>query len=195
MLIPLRYLVDRLRHGPDRAAEVHQLRRQLAAADTSVPPQEAALAAALHQLRERLSRAIGDVTACRSCAAGHPEPHGHFAGGHCCGAGTFDLFNDDEVAALRLSGTTPGRLRPPAGDFAGCAFRGPAGCSLRAADRPNLCVRYVCPDLARELHRLGRLDGVEALAAEMEAVYLRFIELRARRLDQAALAEDAPRAS
>ncbi len=30
-----------------------------------------------------------------------------------------------------------------------------------------MCVRYACTGLQRELHRLGRLDAVEALAVEL----------------------------
>ena len=182
MLIAARHLLDRVRHVRSRADEVAELRRRLAAQPTQVSDGEAGAARELRALRERLSSAIGPVQACRGCARGHPEPHGHWEGGHCCGARTEDLFNDDEIGALRLGGTRPGRLTPPAGDHAGCAFRGPRGCSLAAADRPNVCVRYVCPDLARELHARGDLPQVEALCARMEEVYLRFIRLRGDRL-------------
>jgi hypothetical protein len=191
MLIAARYLVDRLRQPQSRADEVLALRRRLAAESlaSQVGADEAAAAIELRQLRQELSRATAGVTSCRSCAVGHPDPHGHFAGGHCCGLRTADVFSDDEVAALRQAGTGPAELRLPQGDHAGCSFRGPTGCSLAAGDRPNLCLRYVCPDLARELAGRGDLVAIEALGAQMEAVYLRFVELRRQRLDRQELAE------
>lgn len=187
MLIPARYLIDRMQHRRTRADELLALRQRFAAGLQSPKggPQEAREAAALLRLRGELSRAIGQVASCRSCAKGHPEPNGHWDGGHCCGARTEDLFNDDEVSALAQSGTTPGKLRAPTGDHAGCAFRGPSGCSLSAADRPNLCVRYLCPDLYREIFGRGDLPHIEALCRDLEETYLRFITLRAARLEAA----------
>lgn len=184
MLISAKYLIDRMRHGRSRADELLDLRQRLAAAAPAgmAGADEASTAQALLLQRHAISRAIGEVKSCRSCALGHPEPNGHWAGGHCCGARTADLFNDDEVAALRLSGTTAGRLRAPTGDHAGCSFRGATGCSLGTADRPNLCVRYLCPDLTRELHGRGDLPQIEALCGELEETYLHFIALRANRL-------------
>src|SRR5579872_3600649 len=124
MLIAARHLVDRMRHQRSRADEVREVRLRLAAQPGAggVSAEERDAAREMRRLREALSAAIGSVTSCHGCARGHPEPHGHFAGGHCCGLNTLDLWNDDEAAALRLSGTTPGRLSPPLGDHAGCAF-------------------------------------------------------------------------
>jgi hypothetical protein len=150
----------------------------------AVGAEEAAAARELRALREEMSRAIGEVRSCRTCAVGHPPPHGHFAGGHCCGLRTEDAWNGDEVAALRQAGTLSKHLRMPHGDHAGCAFRGPTGCSLEVPNRPNLCLRYVCPELARELAARGALDHIEALGARMEAAYMRFITLRRDRLDE-----------
>jgi hypothetical protein len=185
MLIPVRYLVDRLRQPRSRADEVLTLRRRFAREPGTgqVPAAESAAAGELLALRTQLAAAVGAVESCKTCALGHAPPHGHFAGGHCCGLVTEDAFNDDEVAALRLSGTGPQDLRLPTGDHAGCSFRGPTGCSLRTPDRPNLCLRYMCPDLTREIHQRGDLPGIEALGARMEEVYLRFITLRKQRLD------------
>jgi hypothetical protein len=176
-----RYALDRLRQPRSRADEVLALRRRLAA-----EPEDRARAAALElrHLRERLVAELGAVESCTRCAVGHPPPHGRFSGSHCCGLQTADAFNDDEVAALRQAGTRPGDLRLPKGDHAGCGFRGPTGCSLEARHRPNLCVRYLCPDLRRELHRRGDGAAIEELGAAMEAVYLRFTELRRARLEQ-----------
>jgi hypothetical protein len=186
MLIPARYLVDRLRQPRSRAAEALALRRRFASEPNAsqVPAEEAAEARQLQALRLQLGAAISAVSACRSCAVGHPPPHGHFAGGHCCGLNTEDAFNDDEVAALHQAGTDWPALRLPVGDHAGCAFRGPTGCSLRTKDRPNLCVRYLCPDLTRELHQRGDLPAIEELCAKLEASYLRFITLRKERLER-----------
>ena len=186
MLIPARYLVDRLRQPRSRADEVLALRRRFASEPVAgrVPAAESAAAAELLALRLQMAAAVGAVESCKTCAIGHAPPHGRFAGGHCCGLVTEDAFNDDEVAALRQAGTGPQDLRLPTGDHAGCSFRGPSGCSLRTPDRPNLCLRYLCPDLTREVHRRGDLPAIEALGAQMEAVYLRFISLRKERLDQ-----------
>lgn len=188
LLIPLRYLVDRWQQPRSRADEVRRLRQRLIdqPLPASVGAEEAALARELFDLRLQMSQAMGAVESCKTCAIGHPPPHGHFAGGHCCGLKTEDAFNDDELSALRQSGTTPGHLRlPPAGsDHAGCAFRGPQGCSLATADRPNLCLRYLCPDLRREVSARGDLDCIEAIGQRMEAVYLQFITIRRQRLDE-----------
>lgn len=190
MLIPVRYLLDRLRQPRSRAEETRVLRRRLASQARTEPlPEEVAAARELRELRLKLSAAIGAVQACKTCAIGHAPPHGHFAGGHCCGLQTVDAFNDDEVTALRQAGTGPHDLHLPVGDHAGCAFRGPTGCSLRTQDRPNLCLRYLCPDLMRELHQRGDLTAIEALGGQLEEVYLRFITLRRERLDREEAAE------
>lgn len=185
-LIPVRYLVDRLRQPRSRADEVRALRRRFLEDDGPPGFEEQAAARELRELRERLARQVGAVESCKTCALGHPLPHGRFAGGHCCGLVTEDAFNPDEVAALRQAGTGPADLRLPVGDHAGCSFRGPTGCSLSVSDRPNLCVRYLCPDLRRELHRRGdpaALAAIEETGARLEAVYLRFLSLRQTRLE------------
>ncbi|HPH28040.1 MAG TPA: hypothetical protein PLA87_14435 [Pseudomonadota bacterium] len=187
MFIPLRYVVDRLRQPRSRADEVLQLRRRFAAEPTAAqaPAAEVAAAKELGILREQLAQAVGAVESCKTCAVGHPKPHGHFPGGHCCGLHTEDAFNDDEVAALRQNGTGPEDLQLPVGDHAGCAFRGPQGCSLRTQDRPNLCLRYLCPDLTREVAARGDLPSISELCQQIEDVYLRFIKLRKQRLEAA----------
>lgn len=185
MLIAARYLVDRMRQPRSRADEVLTLRRRISDEPTAdqVSSEEAACARQLAALRQELSQAIGAVVSCTHCAVGHPPPHGHFAGGHCCGLRTEDAFNDDEVAALRQAGTRPSALQLPRGDHAGCAFRGPLGCSLSVPNRPNLCLRYICPQLSRELAARGDLAHIESIGARLEEVYLRFILLRRERLD------------
>ena len=199
VLIAARYLVDRMRQPRSRADEARRLRLRFAAevgaarsgegsgeeaAKGSERPPESAVAAELRALRLELAAAVGAVESCKSCAIGHPPPHGRFSGGHCCGLQTEDAFNDDEVAALASAGTRPADLRLPRGDHAGCAFRGPGGCSLELPHRPNLCVRYLCPDLKRELHRRGDLAAIERIGERLESAYLRFITLRKVRLDE-----------
>ncbi|MFT3771382.1 MAG: hypothetical protein QM820_38705 [Minicystis sp.] len=189
MLIAARHLVDRLRHPRSRADEVAALRRRFARGERA-SAEEIALAAELRRLREALSTALANVESCSRCARGHPLPHGRWDGGHCCGTETTKVFTDDEVAALRLAGTTPSRLDPPRGDHAGCAFRGPAGCSLAVADRPNICVRFVCLELEGELRERGDLRAIKAIAAEMNKAFERFRKLRAARVAAEAEAEE-----
>src|SRR5262249_35227729 len=98
-----------------------------------------------------------------------------YRGGHCCSGRTEEIFSDAEVASLRLSGTTAGRLSPPPpSDHAGCAFRGPSGCSLEPEDRPSLCVGYICQELKAELQRLDNGPKIKALAAELRSTFERF---------------------
>lgn len=178
-----------MRQPRSRAEEARRLRLRFAAeagrpGEGAQEPSELAAATELRALRLELAAAVGAVESCKSCALGHPSPHGHFAGGHCCGLQTEDAFNDDEVAALARAGTRPADLSLPRGDHAGCAFRGPGGCSLDLPHRPNLCVRYLCPDLKRELHGRGDLSAIEEIGERLESAYLRFITLRKARLDE-----------
>jgi hypothetical protein len=183
VLIAAHHLVDRLRHPRSRADEVLAVRRRLMAqtAPSDASDEELALARDLRRLREELSQALAGVSACGTCARGHALPHGRWSGGQCCGGHTEGVFTDDELAALRLSGTTPSRLVPPRSDHAGCAFRGPEGCSLDVADRPNLCVRYVCRELDGELRELGSVTSVKAIARELGTTFDRFSRVRAYR--------------
>jgi hypothetical protein len=189
LLVLGRYLVDRARQPRARAGEVLDVRRRLLrqAAPRRASRAELEAARGARRLREALGRALEAVEACRRCGAGHPPPHGRWEGGYCCGAPTDVLFTDDEVAALRLAGTTPGRLRLPVGEHAGCAFRGPRGCALALGDRPTCCVRYLCRDLMRELHARGDLAAIEALIDELDDAYAQFVTLRAARRDDEAV--------
>jgi hypothetical protein len=84
------------------------------------------------------------------------------------------------VAALALGGTKARDLRGPAGDHAGCAFRGPEGCSLDPRDRPNLCVRFACRELEAELRRRGQWERTRAMTRRLEETFRRFVAARSR---------------
>lgn len=185
MLIAAQHLIDRLRHPRSRADEVHAVRRRLAAqpGPATASDEELRLARELLRLRAELMQALGEVTSCAGCARGHSLPHGRWSGGQCCGGRTEDIFTDDELAALRLSGTTPARLAPPSSDHAGCAFRGPQGCSLDVADRPNLCVRYVCRELEAELASRGVLPEVKKAARDLGRTFDQFARAKGLRTE------------
>lgn len=187
--------LDRLlrRQVPSRAGELRELTGRLRAERAALPgTDERAAALAIRALKTTLSRAVGEVRCCSSCAQGMPLPGGAFAGGHCCSGHTPEIFDDVEVAALAQGGTRPRDLPAPTTEHAGCAFRGPTGCTLAAENRAALCHRYVCNDLRRELHRSDRLDEVERLCGELDEAYRRFAKLREARLDREWLDEVAP---
>ena len=172
VLIPVQRLLDRLRHPRSRADDVATLRGRLAALpgpDAAIA-EEVEVAIEIRRLKEELSAAFGAPSSCGRCARGHPWPHGRWNGGHCCGGRTEGVFTDAEITTLRLSGTTPARLAlPPPSDHAGCAFRGPEGCSLDPGDRSEICARYVCRDLEAELREQGDWGVVKALRAELRS--------------------------
>ena len=164
-----------------RAEELVALKRRLRAERATSERDEALR---IRALKARLAAAAGAVSSCGRCAAGRPWPGGAYDGGHCCSGRTEELFSADEVAALAQAGTRPRDLVAPRGEHPGCAFRGPTGCTLGAEHRPALCLRFVCDDLRRELHRAGKLDEVEALAAELEQALARFAAALAARRDR-----------
>jgi hypothetical protein len=179
MLLPVAALLRSLRGKSARDREVGEVRRRIAKARRTKTSDEArALAMELRELRPKVLEAFDGVSSCASCARGRPEPHGHWRGGFCCGGKTGGVFDDDEVAALALGGTRPKDLRAPGGDHAGCAFRGPTGCSLHPADRPNLCVRFVCRELEGELRDSGRWAEVRALTRRLEQTFAKFVKAR-----------------
>lgn len=189
VLISVERLLIKLRQPASRADELIALRRRLrreraAPADAD----ERALADQVHADKQALAAELDAVTSCASCARGQPFPVGHFAGGGCCAGVTAELFDDHELAALARAGTRPRDLVAPTGDHAGCAFRGPTGCSLALAHRPARCVHYLCDTLRRELHARGRLDAVEARQAALNAGMQRFRAARDARLDRELLA-------
>jgi hypothetical protein len=183
VLVAIDRLLARVHQVPSRAAELAELKQRLRAEREAVPDaDERATALRIRALKDEIARAIAQPACCTSCADGLPAPGGTYAGGHCCSGRTPDIFVDDEVGALAQSGTRA--LAAPRDLHAGCAFRGPTGCSLAPADRATLCLRFVCDELRRELHRHGRLDEVEQLIAELDRQYARFSQLRRARLDR-----------
>jgi len=133
-------------------------------------PREALrLARRMGALKRTLADRFASVESCRGCARGEPLPKGRWEGGRCCATSTLVVFSTLEVAALKLSGVAKGDLAPPAADHAGCAFRGPRGCSLRPEQRPSMCLLYVCADLAPELVERDDAEEVNALRVELRA--------------------------
>jgi hypothetical protein len=180
VLIPLRQLVDRMRYPRTRADELAALRVRFAAQPSArhVTPELRELGAKLRQLRAEMAATLGHVEACSGCAKGHPEPSGHWQGGHCCGGRTLDIFSQAEVAALKVGGTRGSSLTPPAGDHAGCVFRGPRGCSLDPVDRPTICVRFVCLELRAELRERDDWRRLAELGNALRDTFARFTALR-----------------
>ena len=188
MFVSVRHFFDRLRGPRTWADDLYDVRRRLAEqADPDVASQaEVQLALELRLLRERLVALFGTVQACARCV----QPRSaSWPGGHCCSGHTQALFTDDELAALRLAGTTTAQLKAPHASRAGCVFRGPQGCSLTAAHRPCLCVRYTCRDLQSELDRRGDGPTCALLQEELRVRFERFVELRNERLDASLFAE------
>ncbi len=179
MLPSPRHLLDRLFYGRSRADELASLRARFATQPgrRGASAAQIQLAEQLRSLRLELSQACVS-TVCGGCAKGHPLPAGQFEGGHCCSGQTLELFSQDEVAALKLAGTTTNRMRPPRQTHAGCIFRGARGCSLLAVDRPSLCVRYCCIDLRQQLRDEDQWASYAALAKALRDTFDRFVESR-----------------
>jgi hypothetical protein len=179
-------LLMKLRQPASRADELNALRQRVRdelAADVS--DAERALAEDVQAAKLRVSAQLTNVTSCASCAKGDA-----YDGGACCAGVTANLFDDRELAALVQAGTRLAHLTPPARSdtHAGCAFRGPVGCTLETAHRPARCVHYMCNELRRELHRGGQLDTAEALLADLNAAMQRFGKVHAERVDREVLA-------
>lgn len=175
MLIPLQHLVDRARHPKSRADELARLRARHSCQPSrrEASDRATALAKRLRELRREMSVALAhaDIQSCRGCAKGHPLPEGRWQGGHCCGGNTLTIFNAEEVAALKLGGTSPRHWRPPRDEHAGCAFRGATGCSLEPEHRPSICLRYLCIELRGELKPSEHWSEISRLGAELRDVF------------------------
>lgn len=193
MLISVERLLIRIKHPASRAGELNALRARLRdAIRTSVNAagDERALAMRVLSQKQAVSGKLDTVASCRSCATGLPAPQGSYEGGACCGGVTADLFDDHEVAALALSGTRASDLTPPERNdlHAGCAFRGPVGCTLDVAHRPGRCVLYLCELLRRELHRAGQLDELEGMLDTLQRDLVELRAMHAARVDREAIA-------
>lgn len=184
LTLSLRNWVDWLRHPRSRADELLELQARLTAlAKEELPEEERLLAEEMRALRKRISITIGMQESCTVCAKGCPQPTGRWDGGLCCSGRTAGIFSDDELAALHAGGTRYQHLRAPHDDHAGCAFRGALGCSLSSADRPNLCLRYLCDDLKRALVDQDKLDLVDRMTSLLMDKFEEFVALRHARLD------------
>jgi hypothetical protein len=180
MFVPIGRLFAR--QARSRATELVALKRRLRAERATSERDDAMR---IRSLKARIAAETGAVSSCGRCAIGRPWPGGAYDGGHCCSGQTEELFGADEVAALAQAGTRARDLVAPRGEHPGCAFRGPVGCTLAAEHRPALCLRFVCDELRSELHRRGKLDRVEALAAELAEAFTRFATALAARREHA----------
>lgn len=186
MLIAVERLLIKIRQPRSRAAELIALRHRLRAERArDVDDEERELAREVLANKLAVSAELHAVSSCRTCATGAPWPRGGYDGGDCCAGVTADLFDDNELAALAHAGTRPQDLVPPAGAdaHAGCAFRGPTGCTLEVRHRPGRCVHYVCDVLRSELHARGQLDIVEAKLGELNRTVQRFVAVHQARAD------------
>lgn len=191
MFVAVERLLIKTRQPRSRAGELIALRARLRAErGAHVDDDERALAVEVGEHKRAVSAALQAVTSCRSCATGAPWPRGAHDGGDCCAGVTEDLFDDRELAALAHAGTRPRDLVAPRGAdvHAGCAFRGPRGCTLDVAHRPGRCVHYVCDILRRELHAKGQLDEIEVKLAALNEAVQRFTAVHAARRDREVLA-------
>ncbi|RLB64695.1 MAG: hypothetical protein DRI90_04000 [Deltaproteobacteria bacterium] len=177
MFISLRQLLEARRYGVRRAVDLAQLRVRFAGqpggGQATVAERE--LAIRLRDLKTSLAAAFGDVTACAACARNCPPPAGRWTGGRCCGTATSAVFTTEEVRALKFGGARAGGLPVPSSVFAGCAFRGPTGCSLEPADRPSACLVFACDDLRAELDAKPEGSAVHQLRRDLSSTFDRFL--------------------
>jgi hypothetical protein len=187
VLIAVERLLIKVRQPKSRADELIELRRRLRDEHAHhIAGEERALAQELRARKLAVASELDALSSCRTCATGEPWPRGAYDGGACCAGVTADLFDANELAALAQAGTRPRHLIPPAGadDHAGCAFRGPRGCTLEVTHRPGRCVHYLCETVRGELHRRGQLDTVEAKRAELSRAMQRFVTVHQARCDR-----------
>jgi len=186
VLIAVERLLIKLRQPASRADEVVAVRQRLRTERArAIDADERALALELRARKLAVAAEVEAIAGCRTCATGQPWPRGGYDGGDCCAGVTEELFEDREIAALAHAGTRPRDLVPPAGAdaHAGCAFRGPRGCTLAVAHRPGRCVYYLCTAARRELHARGQLAAVEARLADLSRAMLDFVTVHQARVD------------
>ena len=186
MVIAVERLLIKIRQPRSRADELIALRQRLRTERArDVDDEERRLAEEVLAKKVAVSAELAAVSSCRTCATGQPWPRGAYDGGDCCAGVTADLFDENELAALAHAGTRPGDLVPPPGAdaHAGCAFRGPTGCTLDGKHRPGRCVHYLCEGLRGELHARGQLDTVEDRLGELNRAMQAFVAVHQARLD------------
>ena len=191
MLIAVERLLIKVRQPKSRAGELIALRRRLRdELARDIDDEERALAREVRAPKLAVAAALHAISSCHTCATGQPWPRGGYDGGDCCSGVTADLFDDNELAALAHAGTRPRDLVAPGGSdaHAGCAFRGPRGCTLDVMHRPSRCVHYLCDMLRRELFTRGQLDAVEAKLAELHRAMQQFTAVHQAGLDRDVLA-------
>jgi len=191
VLIAVERLLIKVRQPKSRADELIELRQRLRdELARDIDGEERALARDVRARKLAVAAELHSISSCRTCATGQPWPRGEYDGGACCSGVTADLFDDNELAALAHTGTRPANLVPPGGSdaHAGCAFRGPRGCTLDVMHRPSRCVHYLCDMLRRELFQRGQLDAVEAKLSELSRVMKQFVTVHQAGLDRDILA-------
>lgn len=191
MLIAIERLLIKVRQPKSRADELIALQRRLRDERArDIGDDERAFARDARARKLAVAAELRSISSCRTCATGQPWPRGGYDGGACCSGVTADLFDDNELAALAHAGTRPRDLVPPGGTdaHAGCAFRGPRGCTLDVMHRPGRCVHYLCDTLRRELFKRGQLDAVEAKLAELNRAMQQFVAVHQTGLDRDILA-------
>jgi hypothetical protein len=189
VLIAAERLLIKLRQPRSRADELIELRRRLRdEAAGGADDEERVLAAEVKAQKLGISSELHAVASCATCATGQPWPRGHYDGGDCCSGVTEVLFDEDELAALVHAGTRARDLVAPRETHAGCAFRGPRGCTLAVDHRPARCVHYICDVLRRELHDRGQLDTVEGKLAELDRTMQKFRAAHRARVDREVVA-------
>ena len=191
MLIAVERLLIKVRQPASRADELIPLRRRLRdELARAIDDDERALARDVRARKLAVAAELHAISSCRTCATGQPGPGNGYDGGACCSGVTAHLFDDHELAALAHAGTRPRDLVPPGGSdaHAGCAFRGPRGCTLDVMHRPGRCVHYLCDALRRELFKRGQLDAVEAKLAELDRAMQQFVAVHQAGLDRDILA-------
>jgi hypothetical protein len=191
VLIAIERLLIKVRQPKSRADELIALQRRLRDERArDIGDDERAFARDARARKLAVAAELRSISSCRTCATGQPWPRGGYDGGACCSGVTADLFDDNELAALAHAGTRPRDLVPPGGTdaHAGCAFRGPRGCTLDVMHRPGRCVHYLCDTLRRELFKRGQLDAVEAKLAELNRAMQQFVAVHQTGLDRDILA-------
>ncbi|HJL19027.1 MAG TPA: hypothetical protein RMH99_25415 [Sandaracinaceae bacterium LLY-WYZ-13_1] len=174
-LIAPRRLLDRRRFGEARAADLGRLRARFTAQPSRGP--EAAVARELPALKRAVAEAYAEARSCAGCGRGCARPAGRWPGGRCCGTSTLTVFSPLEVRAMKLAGQRAPEAAAGDAAEAGCAFRGPTGCSLAPEARPVRCLLYECAELGEEM---AGNDEARARRRALAEAYERFAALASR---------------